>query len=130
MYPKIGNGDLVVTYKLERLNINDPVLYKASDGKIHCGRIIAASGDEVKIDKQGNLIVDDGVKIEEIFYPTSQGKYGSVENKEEKGYKVKENSYFILNDFRSDINDSRTYGVINKKDIKGKVVFQMRCRGF
>ena len=36
---------------------------------------------------------------------------------------VKQDSVFVLNDNRSDLNDSRTIGLINRKSIVGKVVY-------
>ncbi|MGB4091828.1 MAG: S26 family signal peptidase [Ruminococcus flavefaciens] len=42
---------------------------------------------------------------------------------------VPENCVFVLNDFRSDISDSRTCGGVPLEDVEGAGVFTMRMRG-
>lgn len=125
MHPKVEDGDLVITYKLEPLNLNDVVLYKTNDGETHCGRIAAMPGDVLSISDEGEFIVNGGVRSEEIFYPTLPGKYGNSQE-----YKVPEDTYYILNDFRSDTSDSRSIGPVKKSDIKGNAIFVIRRRGF
>jgi len=48
-----------------------------------------------------------------------KGKF-YLNNNEIKSYTFQQSYYFILNDNRSDINDSRTFGLIPERDIKGK----------
>ena len=80
-------------------------------------------GNTVDI-SEGNLTVNGYGVFEDAVYPTTgEGALISFP------YEVPENSYFVLNDYRSDVNDSRSYGAISKKNIKGKVVFVMRRRG-
>jgi len=43
---------------------------------------------------------------------------------------LKEDEYFILNDFRQITTDSRELGGIKKSQIKGKLLFLMRRRNF
>jgi signal peptidase I len=44
-------------------------------------------------------------------------------------YKVPDNCVFVLNEYRSDLSDSRTFGGIPLEEIQGTVVFTMRMRG-
>ena len=44
--------------------------------------------------------------------------------------KLKDGQYFILNDFRENKNDSRTFGVIEQEQVKGKLLFLLRRRSF
>jgi signal peptidase I len=44
-------------------------------------------------------------------------------------YKVPDNCVFVLNEYRSDLSDSRTFGGIPLEKIQGTVVFTMRMRG-
>ncbi|WP_405356588.1 hypothetical protein [Ruminococcus sp.] len=37
---------------------------------------------------------------------------------------------FILNDFRDDTSDSRMYGAVSMKDVKGPVLLMLRRRSF
>ena len=45
-------------------------------------------------------------------------------------YTVGEDQVFILNDFRSDSTDSRLFGAVDMKDVKGPVLIMLRRRGF
>ena len=80
-------------------------------------------GDTVEI-SDGSLTVNGYGAFEDAVYPTTDE--GS---KITYPYKVPEDTVFVLNDYRSDATDSRTYGAIPKSDTKGCVVFVMRRRG-
>lgn len=121
-YPMIKDGDLVITYKLGNLNPGEEICYKA-DGEVKFGRIAAKAGDEVDI--SDSFIRINGYELsEDVVYPTtSEGALVTFP------YVVQENSVFVMNDFRDDINDSRTYGAIPLEDCEGKVVLVLRQRG-
>ncbi|MCR4846379.1 MAG: signal peptidase I [Eubacterium sp.] len=122
-YPMIKDGDLCITYKLSDIKDGDEIAYK-KDGKIRFGRVVALPGDTVDVN-DGNLAVNGYAAFENAVYPTT------VEGIPIKlPYRVPEGTYFVLNDYRDDITDSRTYGGIGKSDIKGKVIFLLRIRGF
>lgn len=62
--------------------------------------------------------------LENAVYPTTnQGSSITYP------YTVPEDCVFVLNDFRSEVSDSRNYGGIPMDDTKGKVVFLIRRRG-
>ncbi len=122
-YPMIKDGDLCITLKLKKPARDDVIAYK-SDGKIRFGRIAAVGGDTVEI-SDGSVKVDGYTSSEDTLYPTSEE--GS---KITYPYTVEKDHYFVLNDHRSDITDSRTLGAISEDDCKGKVIFIMRRRGF
>ncbi len=121
-YPMIKDGDLCITYKLSRPVQGDVIAYKNGD-EIKFGRVIACGGDEVEI-KNDCIYVNSSVMYEERVYATTAE--GSKIN---YPYKVADNSVFVLNDFRSDVSDSRTLGSISLDDCKGKVIFVIRRRG-
>lgn len=121
-YPMIKDGDLCISYRLGELKDGDEVSYR-HDGKICFGRIAAQSGDTVEI-KNGYVSVDGYGVLEDVVYET--GEEGS---QIEYPYTVPDNCVFVLNDFRSDVNDSRVFGAIALSDVEGKVVFVMRRRG-
>lgn len=121
-YPMLKDGDLCIIYRLGELHSGDEIAY-LQGGKIRFGRIVAIPGNSVDINED-NLTVNGYGVFEDAVYPTTgEGALISFP------YEVPENSYFVLNDYRSDVNDSRSYGAISKKNIKGKVVFVMRRRG-
>ena len=122
MYPAIKDGDLCFTYKLTSYLSEDPIVYKRN-GQVHFGRIIALPGDTVDL-KDNGVYVNNSLISEKVLYPTThQG------SKITFPYTVAKDHVFVLNDFRELISDSRTYGAIPIKDLKGKVVFLMRRRG-
>ena len=121
-YPMLKDGDLVITFKIGRLEAGEEIAYKV-DGKVRFGRIVAVEGDVVKIADQYITVNDYGI-VEDVVYPTSSegAKIGFP-------YQVPNENVFVLNDFRSDVTDSRTYGAIPLKDCEGKVVLVLRRRG-
>ena len=121
-YPMIKDGDLCITYKLANLIAGDEIAY-VRDGKIKFGRIVAMPGDKVDISE--NTITVNGVGVfEDTVYPTT-AEGSSITYP----YIVSADTVFVLNDYRDDITDSRTYGGIQLSDTKGKVVLVLRRRG-
>ena len=123
MYPALKDGDLCVTYRLEEYHSGDVVAYRV-DGKIRFGRIVARSGDTADGNEQG-LLVNGAHPSEEIFYPTQM-----LDTRLDLPCTLGEGAFVVLNDYRSDLSDSRTYGVIDKGALEGKVIFIFRRRGF
>ena len=121
-YPMIKDGDLVITYKLGKPDLGEEIAYR-HDGELRFGRIVAKAGDEVEITDQC-LKVNGYNVVEDVVYPTTAE--GAVIT---FPYIVPEGAVFVLNDFRSDPEDSRTYGAIPRSDIEGEVIFIMRRRG-
>lgn len=123
MYPALRDGDLCVTYKLGEYHSSDVVAYKI-DGQIRFGRIVARPGDTVDGNEQGILI--NGIHpSEEIFYPTQ-----ILDTDLTLPYTLGEGEFVVLNDYRSDLSDSRKYGVISEEALEGKIIFIFRRRGF
>ena len=121
-YPMIKDGDFCLVYRLAKLAEGDEVAYKA-EGEIKFGRIVAMPGDSVEI--RGEVLMVNGYNVTtDVVYPTT-----SEGSEIEYPYKVPEGSYFILNDFRAEVTDSRKFGAVDKKNIKGKIIFIMRRRG-
>lgn len=121
-YPMIKDGDLCITWRLGKLEQGSEIAYR-HDGKTCFGRVIALAGDEVSI-AGGSVMVNGYVALTDTVYPTpDEGSAVSYP------FTVEQNCVFVLNDFREDLNDSRSFGSIPLDDCKGKVVFVMRRRG-
>ncbi|WP_297276868.1 signal peptidase I [uncultured Brachyspira sp.] len=75
-------------------------------------RVIGVEGDKVEI-KDGGLYLNDKL-IEHEYYIFS--------NKDNRLYIVGNNQYFVLGDNIEVSEDSRYFGLIDKKDIKGQVI--------
>lgn len=124
MFPFVKDGDLCIVYKLEDYTTGDVVLYRNDEGKMKLGRIVAVGGQSVDFPKDGGYTVDGYQPSEEITYQTfgADGVKYPID--------VGDDEVFIMNDFRSDTDDSRQFGSIKKSDIKGKLLFLIRRRGF
>lgn len=119
MFPSIKDGDLVVVEKYDKdIQLSDVVIYK---NRLY--RVIAKSGQEVDITKEGILTVNGMQPAESTNSLTAKG---------DKSYPlmVPEGEIFVLNDYREDTSDSREFGTIKESDIDGKVFFITRRRGF
>ena len=123
MYPSLKDGDLCITYKLEAYNSGDVIAYR-KDGQICFGRIVAKAGDTVNGDEQG-ILINGSHPSEEIFYPTQV-----LDTNLTLPCTLGDGEFVVLNDYRSDLSDSRKYGVITEDELEGKIIFIFRRRGF
>lgn len=127
MAPSLRDGDLVLVNKRGGLYA-DTVVYTEWDSEVvytdesGFGRIVGMPGDVIYID-ENKFTINGNVVQEYIFYDTLPGEI-------KYPYTVPENSYFILNDNREDMLDSRTVGAISESHIKGTVFLHIRRRGF
>ena len=84
--------------------------------------IYDSEGKCISSKKISSVINDYGIS-DETVYPTSpEGSAVSYP------YIVPDNCVFVLNDYRSDLSDSRTFGGIPSEELRGAVVFTMRMR--
>lgn len=127
MFPAIKDGDLVLTFRLtQSYETTAVVAYKDPNGQKRIGRLVGMPGDTVDITEEGRLVLNGLVASEEIFYPTTRGgdEIGQLP------VTVPENCYFILNDHRSELDDSRSYGLISKDQMMGQAFWMFRRRSF
>ncbi len=125
MHPAIRDGDLIISLRVQRPFLNAAVLYER-DGEMCLGRVVGMPGDTVDISDEGALTVNGAAPAEEVFYPTHRSETPDIKYP----YTVGEDQVFILNDFRSDTSDSRTFGAVDMKDVKGPVLLMLRRRSF
>lgn len=124
MFPNVHDGDLGIYLKVGDVYADDVVLYEGPDKKIHIGRIRAVGGQTVEFPENGGYTVDGYAPYEDIMYGTYAADGGDLE------FEVPAESFFIMNDFRSDTDDSRSFGCTESTDIKGKLMFLLRRRNF
>ena len=106
--------------------MGDVVLYQDPiSGKNRISRIVAKGGSTVVITTEGQLIVDNYIPNETVFYLTQPAEDSTVEYP----YVVGQDGIFLLDDFRTNGSDSRVYGEIKAEEIKGKAVYIIRRRG-
>jgi len=99
------------------------VIFEKDNATYMC-RVIAKGGDEITIRNEGG-IERNGSNISEtdIFFQTYPD-----EDSIQYPLKLNENELFVLADYRQGGKDSRIFGTITKKDIKGKVITVLRRR--
>ena len=125
MHPAVNDGDLIISFKMQRPYLNAAVLY-SHDGKKRTGRVVGLPGNVIDISKNGELIINNAIASEDIYYPTYKAENSTLSFP----YTVEEGKAFILNDHREDIDDSRSFGAVELKDIDGPLLLIVRRRGF
>ena len=125
MHPAVNDGDLIVSFKLQRPYLNAAVIYN-HDGKKRTGRVVGLPGNVIDISGKGELLVNGAIASEDVYYPTKKAENSKVTYP----YTVEEGRAFVLNDYREDTDDSRSFGAVSLNDIEGPLIFSMRRRGF
>lgn len=110
------NGDILILYKLSKINRFDViVLHEEKDNEKIIKRVIGMPGDTVAI-KDGEIYINDE-KIDDEYAYGMTSDYDRIT--------LKSDEYFILGDNRLISKDSRYFGPIKEKEIKGKVIFRI-----
>ena len=126
MAPSLLDGDLTFFYRLDKDYLADDVVaYTDENGQTAYARIIGVPGDQVDFNDSGQLLVNGNVKA-------SDGERIIAEDIGVFGYPftVPPDSYFLLNDNLSNMNDSRTLGEIDSSRLLGKIIQLFRRRNF
>lgn len=125
MYPSIRDGDVILYYRHPSLIQTEAVVYE-SGGLLRTGRIAAVSGTVIS---ETN---DHQITLNGIFLPEDPetGIYSKTFKApdQELPATVSEGCYFILNDDRSRMSDSRSLGEIGRRQIKGRIITVLRRR--
>ena len=125
MQPAVCAGDLMLYYRLEKNLKSDDVVVFQKEGIQYTGRIVAVPGDVVEITDESDLMVNKSTVMEDnIFYTTP-----AYDSEVEYPLALKEDQYFILCDNREGAKDSRSFGVVDTGEIKGKVITIVRRSG-
>lgn len=124
----LKEGDLVIAVRNSRLNHGDFVLYE-QEGKPYVSRVIAIGEERVTYMDDVLYRNDTIVSEHYIKTPALQESYtedltistvtGGQFEAIPKGY------YFLLNDDRTNQQDSRQFGLIAEKDIVGRLTFRL-----
>ena len=108
--------------RLDKNLKSDDVVVFQKEGTLYTGRIVAREKDKVEITDKNELKINGSIVNEsDIFYKTPAYVDGIS-----YPVKVKKDQYFILCDFREGAKDSRYFGAVNAKDIKGRVITVLR----
>ena len=124
MAPKIADGDLLIYYRVVReFNVEDVITFKFNNKRYNL-RIVAIEGQTVNITENGELLVDNHTLEEEIYYKTYKEESSSITYP----YVVEKGKVFVLNDYRTNTEDSRRFGTIDIQSIEGKIISLFRER--
>lgn len=123
MYPAVRDGDVIVAWRLEKKWRQDDLVVFEVEGKMRAGRVVATGGDIVDISSSGALTVN-GTPDSSALYETEGGDTLSYP------YVVPDGEVFILGDLRTQAQDSREFGPVPEKDIKGTAIGLFRRRDF
>ena len=124
MKPAIKDGDLVMYYRLDKRFVSGDIAVFKKDGRTTTGRAVAVAGDTVDITKDGQMTNGATQISQHISFDTTQ-----FQNGVDFPITVEEGQIFVLGDNRPEASDSRIYGCINIKDVKGKAIAVIRTRG-
>lgn len=119
MQPSLYTGERGIYLKNSRIDNSDIVILNdVTSDKTLIKRVIGIPGDQVKLEE--DMIRVNGKVLKESYlirYPE-----GTNINLTKQEFIVPETYYFVLGDNRLNSTDSRQLGLINQKEIKGKVV--------
>lgn len=129
-------GDVLIYTKQKKPMPNDFIVYTI-DGKRHISRVIA-QGDDKVMSMDDVLYINEVVKAEPYIedlkaaYHTQTNHQSNFTMDFNLGLasqpsktKKRDHHYFVLNDNRQNLQDSRTFGLIKQGDIKGVLTFKL-----
>ena len=121
MNSTLKNQDIVLLskshYKLFDMKRFDVIAFNYADTKYLIKRVIGLPGD--KVEYKNNILYINGKEVEEKFLDGHQTKDFDTLT---LGYEIiPEGKYLVLGDNRENSLDSRSFGLIDEKDILGKV---------
>lgn len=124
----VKEGDFIVTVRKAKLTYGDFILYK-HDGKEYVSRVIAVTDETVTY--MDDVLYRDNVIVTESYLkaPHTQESYtedftiatltdGQFES-------VPKDFILVLNDNRTNHQDSRSFGLIAEKDVIGRLTFRL-----
>lgn len=116
MMPNFANGELILTekisYRFSKPRRGDIIVFRAlSPNRVDfIKRIVGLPGETVEI--KDDIVLVDGRQLEEPY--ETQKTEGNV------SVSLGKNQYFVLGDNRRSSSDSRSFGPIDKKSLKGR----------
>jgi signal peptidase I len=121
MYPTLHNGEAVVYLRtVKDYKKGDIISIRVPSGDYYVKRVIAVAGDVVDI--RGGEVYVNGELVENT--------YGTGETLKQQGaviypYTVRKGNVFALGDNRTVSVDSRSFGEVNKVQIRGKIILRL-----
>ncbi|PIS22269.1 signal peptidase I [candidate division WWE3 bacterium CG08_land_8_20_14_0_20_41_10] len=132
MEPSFYTGERILVEKLSKhfspFKRGDVVVLHppGNDNIDYVKRIVGVSGDVVKI-FDCKVYIKNGEEsflYEENYLKTGACTQGGAKIKDGRSFKMEEGSFLVMGDNREHSMDSRTFGLVQKERIIGRVVFK------
>lgn len=131
------NGDVVVVYYDEELNVSFNVHTNLVTGDLLIKRVVAKSGDTIEL--KDNILIINNEREEICYYKTEEMYYmpipafdlnnyvgnGLIYDEENNNYIIENGYYFVMGDNRENSVDSRYVGLFKKNQIVGIVKYRV-----
>jgi len=118
MDPTLKDGNVVVYYRLaSKYKPGDIVSVRIPSGEYYIKRVAASGGSSVDV-HDGKLYVDGSEAEDEHAFGITEEETGAVIYP----YDVRDGNLFLLGDNREVSVDSRMFGEVNERQIKGKII--------
>ncbi len=125
MYPTLQDGQLVLYSRIVReYKPGDVISMHVPSGEYYVKRVIAAGGDVVDL-RQGKIFVNNEESEDTFGYGKTERATGAVIYP----YTVRAGNVFVLGDNREVSMDSRTFGEVSYRQIKGKILYRIDFQG-
>ena len=121
MSPTLMDGDFILYNRMVReYEKGDIVSIRVASGDYYIKRVIGVGGDVIDIDG-GKVYVNGELQDESWAYGETLEQEGVILYP----YTVTEGSYFVLGDNRTVSKDSRAFGEVSERQVRGKVILQV-----
>lgn len=119
MEPTLHSGELVMYFRLNQdYQKGDVVSVRIPSGEYYVKRIIALEGDLIDI-KDGTVYVNEAPLEETYIQGETHPQPGAVRYP----FRLQKGQIFVMGDNREISMDSRSFGVVGRGQIKGKLLF-------
>lgn len=124
----IAQNDVILADRNAEIAYGDLVLYTVKNKK-YVGRVIAKEGDSVTY--MDDVLYRNEEVVHEDYLPSSSSSEYYTEDMtiasltDNAHAAVPKGEFLILNDNRMDTRDSRTFGLIQEKDLIGRLTFRI-----
>lgn len=125
MDPTLKDGDLVIYSRIvPQYKPGDVISMRVPSGEYYVKRVIAVGGDSLDL-QDGRVWINGEPAEDDRGFGETQEETGAVIYP----YRVREGNVFVLGDNREVSMDSRAFGEVSRRQIRGRVLFGFGAGG-